>query len=372
MSAEATTVHLGATPLLRASAHAQGQLADWRGRPGFRVDGVDALAPFFLCVVSAGARWMYASSWGAVVLGRRSPEGALFPYETEDRLLACDGRSGSRTALLVQLDGDTRKVFLWEPWLRATDGHYAVERSLWKSRLGDELWLTERNVTLGLTFRVGWASGERFGFQRRVELENDRGVATRVRVLDGLVDLQPPDVDRRMQESLACLVDAYRLAELDADSGLGLFRLSSIPIDRAEPSESLAATCAWMRGLPNAQLLLSTEQLAAFRRGAAVSEEKAMRGRRGAFLAAAELSLEPKQCAEWVFGLDGPCDAARALDVAQALGAREAALGATLRSSLAADLESDRMRLAALVGRADGDQSTDELRHDARHAANVL
>ncbi len=372
MSAEATTVHLGAAPLVRGEAHAKGQLADWRGRSGFRVDGVDALAPFFLCVVSAGARWMYASSWGAVVLGRRSPEGALFPYETEDRLLACDGRSGSRTALLVQLEGDVGKVYLWEPWLRATDGHYVVERSLWKSRLGDELWLSERNVTLGLTFRVGWASGERFGFQRRVELQNDRGDAVRVRVLDGLVDLQPPDVDRRMQESLACLVDAYRLAELDAGSGLGLFRLSSIPIDRAEPSESLAATCAWMRGLPDAQLLLSTEQLAAFRRGAGVVEERAIRGRRGAFLAVAELNLKAEGSAEWVFGLDGPCDAARALDVAHALGARGAAVDAALRSLLDADLESDRLRLSALVGRADGDQSTDEPRHDARHAANVL
>ena len=59
---------------------------------------------------------------------------------------------------------------------------------------------------------------------------------------------------------------------------MALFRLSSVPVDRAVPSEALRTNVAWVRGLPVDALLLSTRQLDAFRRGEAVQDETATRG----------------------------------------------------------------------------------------------
>ena len=64
----------------------------------------------------------------------------------------------------------------------------------------------------------------------------------------------------------AGLVEAYRQAEVDTATGAGLFTLSSIPTDRAEPSEALKATVAWHTGLDEPRVLLSTDQLDGFLR----------------------------------------------------------------------------------------------------------
>jgi len=358
---------VGDAPFRSAVRTPRGALVSWRGRPGYRIDDVDGMPPFLVSVVSAGDRWLYASSRGALVAGRRDPDGALFPYETDDRVLARDGRSGGRTVVFVQRREEPHER-RWEPLLTAADGAYEVSRSLWKSRLGDDLVLEEVNKSLGLAFRVSWSSGERFGFQRRVELENQRDSAALVRVLDGLVDVQAADIDRGMQQGLACLVDAYRYSELDETSGIAHFRLSSIPIDRAVPSETLRANVAWVRGLDDAALLLSSNQLEAFRRGGRVMAERVQRGRPGALLASATLQLAPGATRVWTFGADVGLDAASVARLAGALGPR----ASSPSTELAVDLVEDRERLAVLVAAADGEQRTSEPLHDARHAANVL
>ena len=313
----------------------------FEGRPFLRIDDVDGMAPFFMSVVSGGDRWMYAASTGGLVLGRRTPEGALFPYETDDRVMAADGTAGGRTVIFAE---GPHGVARWEPHLRAAEGQYEVRRALWKSVLGNELWQEERNADLGLTIRSGWASGERFGFQRRVQLVNDNAHPVRIRLLDGLVSILPACVDPRMQAEYSALVDAYKQAELVPEAGLVLYRLSSIPIDRPVPNEALLASAGWVRGLPIAQLLLSTRQLDAFRRDEPILSEKSTRGMPGALLGCSQFELSPGEQREWVFGLDAELDGRRVVQLQQDLGARLRPLRSRSPPSSSADLVEDRER----------------------------
>ena len=83
-----------------------------------------------------------------------------------------------------------------------------------------------------------------------------------IEILDGLLGLMPADADRSMTE-LSTLLDAYRMAEMAPEGGIGLFRLSSIPIDQLRPNESLRATTVFCIGL-DGSTLLSAAQIAAF------------------------------------------------------------------------------------------------------------
>ena len=345
------------------------------GRPFLRIDDVDGMPPFFMSVVSAGDRWMYSASTGGLVLGRRSPEGSLFPYETDDRLMAADGTVGARSVLFVDRGAPGGHWSRWEPQLRAADGQYDVRRALWKSSLGNELWTEEHNTDLALTLRTGWASGERFGFQRRVVLSNEGSSDVRLRVLDGLLSILPACVAPGMQASYSTLVDAYKQAELHPEASLAIFRLSSIPIDRAVPNEALRASVAWVRGLPAPQLLLSTRQLEAFRRGDQVVEEQFARGAPGALLAVSELTLAPGASQEWIVGIDAQLDAAEVVLLANDLGAASGGNGGLtphLRRALDADLTQDRERLVQHLAAADGLQVSANAFEDARQVANTL
>ena len=97
---------------------------------------------------------------------------------------------------------------------------------------------------------------------------------------------------------MATLVDGYKRPELEGTTGLGLFRLSSIPVDRPEPSESLRVNIAWSVGLDAEARLLSTVQLDAFCRGG-ITQETDIHGRRGAYFLKASLTLPAQGEKEW-------------------------------------------------------------------------
>ncbi len=344
-------------------------IVDVDGQRFHRIDGVDAMPPFFLTVVSGGDRWLYATSRGVLTAGRRSPTAALFPYETDGRLLAGDASAGPRTVVFATAaDGATRR---WEPQRYAGDGVYRLRRSLAKSTLGDELRLEERNLDLGLTMRQSWRSGRRFGFVRSAEIHNEGDAPVRLRLLDGLVSVMAADIDRGMQAHLSTLVDAYRLTEWVADGGVALFRLNSIPVDRATPNEALRAHAAWLRGLPAPTVLLSARQLDAFRRGGDVMPERTARGVPGALLVVSEFELRPGERRQWLCGVDGALDAAGVVALCDALGPAPE-LGQDLRRAIAEDLDEDRQRLVAHLVGADGVQHSGDGIEDARHCANTL
>ena len=93
--------------------------------------------------------------------------------------------------------------------------------------------------SLGLVFSYSWQTSGKFGFVRQCTLENERGKQLILDVFDGLQNILPAGTPRQTQAVASNLVDAYKWAEVDQNSGLGLYTLHSAITDRAEPAESL-------------------------------------------------------------------------------------------------------------------------------------
>jgi hypothetical protein len=330
----------------------------------YRITDVDQLAPFLVALVSSADHWLYVTSRGGLTAGRVSPETALFPYETSDRLDDCHVYTGPLTILHVTRAGRTQR---WEPF--GVDGRerYRITRNLYKDALSTTLIFEEYNADLGLTFRAAWQTSPRFGFVRSCRLIEHSDQPCSVRLLDGVQNILPHGVTTALQSGYSNLLDAYKRAECDP-SGLAIFALSSTLTDLAEASESLRATVAWQYGLTAAQTLLSSAQVAAFRRNAAIEPEHDVRGRRGAFLLSAAFDLAAGAAHTWRIVADVAQDAAAVANLAHALRDDPAGLAAALDG----DIAQGRADLEALVAAADGLQQSAEPMLGAHHAANTL
>ncbi|MGC9975074.1 MAG: hypothetical protein ABSC36_06805 [Gaiellaceae bacterium] len=254
---------IGATPLRRDPKAVSGGLVDLNGERFYRVSNCDGMPPFLVSLVSDSNLWLFAASNGALTAGRRSPDHALFPYTTDDRLYDSSESTGPKTVLRV-FQGDT--ACLWEPFSQRYEGLYNISRNLYKSVLGNKIIFEEINEDLGLSFSYAWLLSDRFGFVRRATLASLSEEPLSIELLDGLQNLMPHGIVRRFQMEFSTLGDAYKLGELEPETGLGLIRLNAIPVDLAEPSEALRATTVWSYGLEPSARLLSTVQLDRFRR----------------------------------------------------------------------------------------------------------
>src|SRR6056297_2589420 len=253
------------------------------------------MQPFLFTLASDTDHWMYISSRGGLTCGRKNPDHALFPYYTDDKIHDAADDTGPYTALLVQRQGRT---YFWRPFCDRSPRVYSVKRRLLKSPLGNRVVFEEENSSLGLRFAYSWELSSSFGFVRSSFLSNE-GEKCQVDILDGLRNILPAGADRIGQERSSTLLDAYKQAELDPSSGMGIYTLGSIVTDRTEPSEALRATTVFQRGLPEAELLLSEQQVRRFESGKELQVESAMRGRRGAYLARSSFGLEQGEQKGW-------------------------------------------------------------------------
>jgi hypothetical protein len=357
-------VTVAGRPLRSSAAEVSGSIVEIDGQDFYRVTDVQALPPFLMSLVSDSDHWLFISSNGGLTAGRVGPEHAIFPYYTDDRIHDGHGDTGSLTVLLVHTaDGLQR----WEPFSDADAGAYRTSRTLFKSTVGTTVVFQENNDDLGLTFRYAWSPSERFGFVRTATLTNTTGATITVDVLDGVQNLLPAGTGRLFQEHFSTLVDGHKDNELDPETGLALYKLSSVPGDSAKPGEALRATVAWSYGLDADARLLSTVQLAAFRAGAPVTTETAIRGRRGAYLLAATLTLGAGEDHRWVLAVDTDLDAGDVVRLRGVLRTRD-----DLAEATAADVRRGTDALVGIVGSADGLQSTGDALSAARHFSNAL
>ena len=137
------------------------------GEAYYRITHSDRLRPFFLSIVSSADHWMFISSNGALTAGRRNPDLALFPYDTDDKIHDAAGITGPKTILMVERGG---RSYLWEPFSQSGRGVYSIQRNLFKNFTGNKILFEEINADLGLTFRTGWVSSEQFGWVRKSSL----------------------------------------------------------------------------------------------------------------------------------------------------------------------------------------------------------
>jgi hypothetical protein len=355
-------IRLANTSLRQAREGVRGDIVEREGDAWYRIEHYDRMAPFFIAVVSGHDHWMYVSSTGGLTCGRGNPDNALFPYETDDRIHDAHATAGPATFLLVERAGEVR---LWQPFSRAP-AVYRVERNLYKNLTGNRLEFEEVNHDLGLSFAYQWSTGERFGFIRTATLRERAGAAAQIDLLDGIRNVLPYGVNSAMQARLSTLVEAYRQAEVDTATGAGLFTLSSIPTDRAEPSEALKATVAWHTGLDEPRVLLSTDQLDGFLRGERVESESLRTGRRTDYLLNARLELAAGATRQW----------RQVADVAQGPSAvvdrLDTVFSGVAGDAIERDIDAGARRIRELVGRADGFQHSARPLGAARHFSNTL
>jgi hypothetical protein len=358
------TVFVGEAPLHLETRNVEGGQIEIDGERFYRIVNYDAMPPFLMSIVSDSDHWMFVSSTGALTAGRRDPDCALFPYTTDDRIHDSQDQTGGKTIIQVTSAGRTS---LWEPFTQRFNGLYRVTRSLAKSVYSNKLIFEEVNHDLCLSFSYSWMSSDKFGFVRRAALINLGAEPIEIDILDGIQNLLPYGLTRRFQQEYSTLADGYKENELDSKTGLGLFKLSSVPADRPEPNEALRVTTVWSEGLESTCRLLCSAQLDRFRRGEAVNEEKLVRGRRGAYFVNSRLTLPPGNRKEWSLVADVEQDAANIAALVDLLHS-----SSNLRALLDENIERGTKNLVRTVAAADGLQCTaDDLSVD-RHFSNAL
>ncbi len=342
----------------------RGEFIDIGGERFYAIRNVDRMKPFFISVISNVDHWLFVSSNGGLTAGRVSPDTALFPYITVDKIHDSPPHTGSKTILRVDHAG---QQYDWEPFNREHDGIYPVTRNLYKNLLSNKLCFEEINEDLELTFRYTWATSDTFGFCRRCELINQGDRNVTVDLVDGLQNILPAGTPRFAQTNTSNLVDAYKWTELDEKTGLAYFTLYSRITDRAEPAESLKANTAFCLGLDGAQILLSSRQLDAFRRGGEVAQETHTRGMRGAYFVNTTVELSPGENRRWQIVADIEQSQAEVVALRRRL-ADEASVAEDMQRSISRGSDG----LARIMAGADAFQLTAEETVSVHHYANVL
>lgn len=330
----------------------------------FRISDFHEMPPFFMTIVNDGDFWLFVSSTGGVTAGRENPDNALFPYVTDDKVHDSIETTGPDTALIVS-DGDRRS--LWQPFTSHNADLFRIKRNLYKNTIGNKIVFEEINTDLGLTFRYTWKMSSGYGFVRESEIENASGKEVQISVLDGLRNILPYGVDSLAQMSRSTLIDGYKRSELVEESGLGIFTLSSIISDKAEPSESLKATTVWTKGLENPTYLLSEHQIRSFKKGEGITTEYDMKGRRGAFYVSSDISLSHSETRHWVMVAELNQSAA---DIESLVS--EIQEGDRILEKLEENLKAGDENLKKLVFEADGCQISANTMAGYRHFSNTL
>jgi len=353
----------GDTAVRRTDEAVTGSYVDRRGEQEFVIRGVDRMDPFLLTLASPYDHWLFVSSRGGITCGRKNADHALFPYYTDDKIHDAASTTGPYTAILVAREG---RRYLWRPFCREVPSPYAVRRRIGKDPAGGRITFTEHNDTLRLSFCYSWEMSDRFGFVRTSRLRN-HGAERSLTVLDGIRNVLPAGVDRLAQERVSTLLDGYKQCELDTATGMGIYTLGSILTDRAEPSEALRATTVFRVGLPEATVLLSEQQVEATEAGCTPRQEGYVRGRRGAYLLVASMTLAADREECWSILSDVEQDAADAVELRERI-----ARGALTSEAIREDLDKGREELRLLVASADGIQLSGDRRTADRHFSNVL
>jgi len=330
----------------------------------FKISNHDAMRPFFMSIVSDSNHWIFISSNGGLTAGRKNSEYALFPYYTDDKITDLKDITGSKTIFQVATDGDIK---IWEPFSVRNESKFKTTRNLYKNRFGNKIMFEEINHDLDLTFRYQWNTSNLYGFVKKSTLINSGSKNRKVTVLDGLQNIMPFGVSADLQTRASNLVDAYKRSELVKDSGLGIFALSAIIVDKAEPSEALKSNTVWSYGLESAKYLLSSKQLDEFRTGKRIQQETDIKGEKGAYFIESEIDLSGNSEKKWSFVANVNLDHAHVVRLNH-----EIKNDSGLNKVIDEDIERGTQKLKQLVAGADGIQLTSDVLNDTRHYSNVL
>jgi hypothetical protein len=341
-----------------------GKFVSIDGDKYYQISNADQMKPFFISVVSASDHWLFISSTGCLSAGRIRPENALFPYKSVDYIHESAENTGSKTIVKVQTENGCKQ---WEPFNLQHNSLYQVQRNLYKNVAGDKIIFEEINLDLGLTFKYQWATSEQYGFVRTATIKNNTQQAVEFEIVDGIQNILPPNAPLALMQTSSALLDAYKWNERLANSSLVTYSLYAKLSDRADPAESLLATTVFSIVDDCQSILLSSEQIGAFRQGKQISNETLRRGLRGAYFIHKNCQLEAGQEDRWQIIADidkSHADIARLKQNANAAD--------TIKNDVAQSIEANHQDLIMLMAGSDAYQKTAEEETTVHHYANVL
>jgi len=358
-------IFIGETVQTSPQRDIKGEYVPMLGDVFYKINNYDAMAPFFMSLVSSSNHWLFISSTGGLTAGRVSADQSLFPYYTEDKLTESSETTGHKAILLVTRD---QRTYLWEPFSERLQGNYHIERNIYKNVTGTAVVFEETNHSLELTYRYAWRTSDTFGFIKTAWLLNSGKSSCRIDLVDGIQNILPANVTSLTQNTFSPLLDAYKRSEVDAETGLAVFALNSTLTDLAEPSESLRATTVLQLGLDHADYLLSSRQLDRFRFGMGISTETEARGQRGAYFVHTTFNMVSGAECTWHLLADVSQDSAAMISLSRKLRENRAGLLAALER----DIALNNSNLEKIVASADGMQVTSDQLCSVHHFANVM
>ena len=358
------TIFLGKNKAYNPSLEVSGAQVIIEDEVYYKISNSNKMRPFFISLVSNSNHWMFISSNGGLSAGRKNAENSFFPYYTDDKITESSDITGSKTILQVHKED---KTFLWEPFSDKYEGVYAIKRNLYKNNYGNKLIFEEVNEDLGITFQYQWNTSTQFGFVKKSTLQNNSTADVKVTILDGIQNILPYGIASDFQNSTSNLIDAYKKCELETDTGLGIFALSAVIVDKAEPSEALKANTVWSTGVKNPTYLISSLQLNAFRKGEQLHQEEDIKAEKGAYFTVQDLTLQAHKEASWML----------VANVNQNLNSIQEIKGiikntADVAALIQQDIEIGTDKLVQLVAASDGLQLGENQPRNTRHFANTL
>ena len=291
-----TDIFIGSSLLKKGESKVTGEYTTIYGEEYFMISNYDHMRPFFMTIVSDSDHWLFISSNGSLSAGRNNADSALFPYYTDDKITDNSEFTGSKTIFKVKREN---KTFLWEPFSERYFGVYSTTRNLYKNRAGNKILFEETNDELELTFRYLWAFSDKYGFVKKSILINNTTNDVEIDILDGVQNILPYGLNKELQNGKSTLVDAYKKNELIPEGSIGVYSLSAMIVDKAEPSEALLASTVWSVGIEVSKYLLSGNQLSNYRKGLAIEDEIDVRAERGAYFINCQRKLEAGGILDW-------------------------------------------------------------------------
>ncbi len=329
-----------------------------------KISNSDVMRPFFMSIVSDSNHWMFISSNGGLSAGRKDSDNALFPYYTDDKITESYDTTGSKTIFRIKKEG---KLIIWEPFSERYSGTYQYSRNIYKNAYGNKILFEEINHDLSLTYTYIWNSSNEYGFVRKSTLKNNSKESVHIEILDGLQNIIPYGVNADLQAIRSNLVDAYKRSQLVPANGLGIYALSAIIVDRAEPSEALKANVVWSKGLENPKYLLSSLQLNSYRNGHDINEEGDIKAEKGAYFVNCSITLPAKESKDWMMVANVNQGPSQVVEISEIIKNSN-----DLIQKVNDDIELGTQRLINLVYASDGFQLTADKRRNARHYSNTL
>jgi len=329
------------------------------------ISNYSLMPSFFMSLASNSDLWMFISSSGGLTAGRVDAQSSIFPYVTVNKLHDAHHHTGPIT--LIHIKEDDGKLTLWKPFATSNKTNPLLKRKLYKNTIGNRVVFEETNTEYNLTFTYSWTGSDKFGWVRTSSVTNNSDKKIDFSILDGLRNILPHGADLSLYQTSSNLVDAYKKSEIDTETSIGIFSLTSGITDKAEALEVLTANTVWCCGLEGFKAHLDIDIIDKFKANKVLSSKNTVNGTRGNYFTTSEMQLQSGESKSWkIIANVGQSHK----DISE------------LRSNICSDIDLDQEVIKSIstaeksllnnIGSSDGIQKTSSLKTTSHHFANVL